>query len=211
MKALPQLAMEHDRLDQVAPPLVPEGYHMQALGEGDVEGLAELYERCHVGWGTVEKTQGAIRKHLLFTPQRVVIVEHENRVVASGTVAQDERDASTSVMHLIGVLPEYRGKNLGRVVCEQVMRVAHQEGFKRQRLTTDDDRLAAIGLYLRLGFRPLWEHASHPPRWRRVFKKLHLRDGHPQAIHRGTWSLGHRLMNEGRLFLSDWRALLLRR
>lgn len=208
MKPLPQLALEHDHLDQVAPPQIHKGYHMRALEEGDVEGLAELYERCNLSWGTAGETQSGIRNQLSSKPHRVVIVEYQKRVVASGTVDQDERDASTSVMHLIGVLPEYRGKNLGRAVSEQVMRVAHQEGFNRQRLTTDDDRLAAISLYLRLGFRPLFLHASHPPRWRRIFKKLNLGDDYPQAIHRGTWSVGDRLLNEGRLFLSASRDRL---
>ena len=214
MRELPQLAMEHERLDQVEAPTVGPGYSMRRIETGDMAELAALYKACDLGLETEEEVRSGFAEIVATNPQRVIIIEHEGRVVGSGMFAPDEADPSFSVMHLIAVLPEHRKKKLGVAICQYVLRGAHEDGFMRQRLTTDDDRLAAIALYLGLGFRPLYSDASHPPRWRRVLSRLELDGGRPRPIYEGgesdhgDWSLGQRIIDECRTFASHWRDRL---
>jgi RimJ/RimL family protein N-acetyltransferase len=48
----------------------------------------------------------------------------------------------------MGLLPEYRGRGLGR----RLMEAAHEEGFVRVELTAHADNLRAVALYEKLGF-----------------------------------------------------------
>ncbi len=52
----------------------------------------------------------------------------------------------------MGLLPDYRGKGLGRRLMEAALAAAHDEGFVRVELTAHADNLRAIALYEKLGF-----------------------------------------------------------
>jgi RimJ/RimL family protein N-acetyltransferase len=52
----------------------------------------------------------------------------------------------------MGLLPEFRGKGLGRRLMEAALAAAHDEGFVRVELTAHADNLRAIALYEKLGF-----------------------------------------------------------
>jgi RimJ/RimL family protein N-acetyltransferase len=52
----------------------------------------------------------------------------------------------------MGLLPEYRGKGLGRRLMQATLDAAHREGFVRVELTAHADNLRAIALYEKLGF-----------------------------------------------------------
>jgi RimJ/RimL family protein N-acetyltransferase len=52
----------------------------------------------------------------------------------------------------MGILPEFRGKGLGRRLMQATLKAAHVEGFVRVELTAHADNLRAIALYEKLGF-----------------------------------------------------------
>jgi RimJ/RimL family protein N-acetyltransferase len=52
----------------------------------------------------------------------------------------------------MGLLPDYRGKGLGRRLMQATLDAAHTEGFVRVELTAHADNLRAIALYEKLGF-----------------------------------------------------------
>jgi RimJ/RimL family protein N-acetyltransferase len=52
----------------------------------------------------------------------------------------------------MGLLPEYRGRGLGRRLMEAALAAAHDEGFVRIELTAHADNLRAVALYEKLGF-----------------------------------------------------------
>jgi RimJ/RimL family protein N-acetyltransferase len=52
----------------------------------------------------------------------------------------------------MGLLPEYRGKGLGRRLMHAALAAAHDEGFVRVELLAHADNLRAIALYEKLGF-----------------------------------------------------------
>jgi mycothiol synthase len=68
--------------------------------------------------------------------------------------------------------PRHAGHGLGRAVCAAVVGRYLQAGYERIYLKTDDWRLPAIKIYLRLGFVPLLYEVDMEERWRAVCEKL---------------------------------------
>lgn len=52
----------------------------------------------------------------------------------------------------IGIIPEFRGKGLGRELMKQTIAKAHAKGLTRIELTVREDNLNAVALYKKLGF-----------------------------------------------------------
>ena len=68
--------------------------------------------------------------------------------------------------------PDHTGNGLGLAVCASVVRRLLQAGYKNIFLNTDDWRLPALSIYLRLGWIPLLYMADMEERWRDVCAKL---------------------------------------
>ncbi len=82
--------------------------------------------------------------------------------------APDDAYSPVPELGWVSVLPEHRGLHLGLTVCSAVLHYAAERGHRAIFLRTDDQRLAAIRTYLRLGFEPWMYDASAPGRWRAV-------------------------------------------
>jgi GNAT superfamily N-acetyltransferase len=74
---------------------------------------------------------------------------HHDRQIGFARVVTDR--ATFAYVCDVFVLPEYRGKGLGRWLVESVMSYHRLQGLRRWVLVTRD----AHGLYQRVGFRPL--------------------------------------------------------
>jgi carbonic anhydrase len=72
----------------------------------------------------------------------------------AGTVMLTRVDEATCEMNRLFVPGEYRGLNIGRRLCEHLIDVAKNSGYRRMRLSTGLHHTEAKGLYLSLGFRP---------------------------------------------------------
>jgi GNAT superfamily N-acetyltransferase len=81
-------------------------------------------------------------------------VYHGDRQVAFARVVTDY--ATFGHIMDVFVLPEHRGKGLGKVLMESIVTHPRLQGFRRWQLGTDD----AHGLYARYGFTAL----AHPQR-----------------------------------------------
>lgn len=68
--------------------------------------------------------------------------------------------------------PAHRGKGLGMAVCAAVTARLLAAGYENVFLLTDDFRLPAISIYLRLGYRPFLFAADMEDRWRAVYEAL---------------------------------------
>jgi mycothiol synthase len=82
----------------------------------------------------------------------------------------------------VGVDPDHRGRGLGRVVSAVVTRRLIDAGYKEIYMETQDWRLPAIKIYLKMGWVPLLFQADMPERWQVVCDKL----GVPYTPHQ--WS-----------------------
>ena len=68
--------------------------------------------------------------------------------------------------------PAHAGKGLGRAVCAAVVRRFLSAGYRRLYLLTDDFRLPALSVYLKLGFVPFLFEGTMPARWQTICDKL---------------------------------------
>ena len=72
--------------------------------------------------------------------------------------------------------PEYRGKGLGYVTVFAAVSRLLGDGYNEVFVNTDDKRLSAIKIFLKLGFEPLMYKNSMPARWRLIREKIDSRE-----------------------------------
>ena len=69
--------------------------------------------------------------------------------------------------------PAHAGRGLGTAVCAAVVRRFLTAGYRRVYLLTDDWRLPALKVYLKLGFVPYLFEAGMAARWQGICNALH--------------------------------------
>ena len=108
---------------------------------------------------TDELLQAHLRNNEMY-----VLMDQENIAGMTAVVMHQERDYEAvpwaemlvndeaAVLHLLAVCPEYRGKQLGRVILEKAVDLAFKNGKKALRLDTLQSHLPAQRMYERSGF-----------------------------------------------------------
>lgn len=107
-------------------------------------------------------------------PKGGVIVFNElNEPVACSALCLKKRFTPSAVLMNVIVLPSYRCLGISKVMLTDLIATSQSLAIPSITLLTDDFRLAAIGLYLQLGFRPdySWSPDSGG-RWEKVFAQL---------------------------------------
>ena len=109
-------------------------------------------------------------------PGGFLVVEHlaSSKVVASAAAALYPRDRHPDGASLQWVIGDeaHSGRGLGMAVCSAATAGLAEAGYSLSFLRTDDARLPAISIYLRLGWTPLLYADDMEDRWRSVFTKL---------------------------------------
>ena len=106
---------------------------------------------------------------------RVFSIHDGVRLVAAAGLRPIAGAPSSRHLMWVGVHPDYRGHHLGRALTVAAMTFAAEQRLETVMLLTDDFRLPAIHLYLKLGFQPClgsWDRTQRF-RWRRIARKLH--------------------------------------
>lgn len=177
-----QLVMEKSDLAVVPNIPLADGYRLRNYQRGDETGLARVYAASILGTETEQEVEKNILSHPCFRPERVFIVEHDGRVIGTSAAWVESDDPDVGYLHMVGLLPEHRGKQLGAFLIVASIGYSRAEGFDRQRLKTDDWREPALRLYADLGYYPLFTDDSHPGRWEEVARKL----GRPHLLERSV-------------------------
>jgi GNAT superfamily N-acetyltransferase len=73
----------------------------------------------------------------------------------AGCVALREIDGSVCEMKRMFVYPAFHGRGVGLALAREVIATAHALGYRQMRLDTSIRQDQAIGLYKRLGFKPM--------------------------------------------------------
>lgn len=120
---------------------------------------------------TDEELDDCILQHPGVKPEGIFLVEIDGEVVGTAT-GYFNNDRESGTVHMVSVLEKVRGRKLGRILCEHVMRYLVMRGCTRIVLTTDDFRLPAIKTYLSLGFQPVQDTDEMRCRWNTVYKRL---------------------------------------
>ncbi len=89
----------------------------------------------------------------------------------AAVVTAERRPRGWVELGWVAVDPGHRGRRLGRAVCASVTERLLASGERRLFLSTQDHRLAALAIYLQLGFQPVLR-AEKRERWRAVARQL---------------------------------------
>lgn len=164
--------MELSGLSRLAEVSVPPGYLIRRFRAGDEAALADIFADGKLGLETIEAVQREYIGHPAFRPERVFLLECQERVVGSAAMWTSAGDPKHAYLHMLAVLHAHRSKHLGWALTASSARQAYREGFDTQRLFTDDWRLPAIRLYLDMGYYPLYVDDTHRRRWSELAIRL---------------------------------------
>jgi mycothiol synthase len=160
-------------VESSTPPLIAPGYELMDDGVSAADWARLLNAGGQLGPWNEERV--ALETALLVAGTQVFLSFDSLLVAGAGIY---DRDPGSWEIGWICVHPDHRRKGLG----ESVIRLALQRAYALTRrpvlLYTEDHRLDAIRLYVRLGFRPVSRHASHRRRWRRVSEGLPTEAAH---------------------------------
>ena len=73
----------------------------------------------------------------------------------AGCVAMRDLGEGSCEMKRMFVPGPFRGLGVGRALAERVVEAAREAGYRRIRLDTSRNQIEAIGLYRRIGFKPI--------------------------------------------------------
>jgi PST family polysaccharide transporter len=118
----------------------------------------------------------SLRAELLenLIPGTAVFVKSGDELIGCASVCAVPVYEPYGVLMYVIILPHHRGFGLGRLVAMKSIARANSAGYRRIILHTDDHRIAAIRLYHKLGFEPVYQRAEDRQRWAAVFEKMKL-------------------------------------
>jgi len=151
-------------------PLVPAGYVLRQLRSGDERQYDDLFHLAFADEGRYPETVGRALDGGFF-----VIEYLASREILASCVAMR---GSSSPRHEAGQLgwlvtdPSHTRKGLGTIVSASVTNRLVAEGYQRPFLGTEDFRLAAISIYLNLGWRPHIYRDDMDLRWLNIYRCL---------------------------------------
>ena len=113
------------------------------------------------------------------------LIVEGNKVVAS-TFASSSIYEKKEVGRLDFVVthPMHRKKGLGKSICLSVINHFVEKDYKKVILQTEDWRVSAISIYLKLGFRPVYTNNKMKKRWEKIMS-THFKDFKIKSINPG--------------------------
>jgi GNAT superfamily N-acetyltransferase len=100
---------------------------------------------------------------------QLIVAEVDGKLAASVTLylkgrksAESNWPAGWATGRLLGVDPAYRGKGIGRVLMDEIIRRCRKAGVKTFGLHTAEIMEVAKGMYERMGFQRVPEFDHHP-------------------------------------------------
>jgi len=98
------------------------------------------------------------------------LLDREGTAIGTGTAWFGNELGGVEIgrVHWIAIVPEYQGRGLSKplmtAICTGLRKLGHQRAY----LSTSKERLPAIRLYLRFGFRPLVRNLAEEAAWKEL-------------------------------------------
>lgn len=165
--SVPQLFMRKPQMDDLKPFALPEGYALHSHIEGQESNWEDLIEEAY---GVRFSFEECIRNAGGYKPEYVLYISKDGKDVATATAVEKETFPGEGWFRMVGTRPSARGMGAGRLVLNACLHSLAARGYKSVVLSTDDNRIPAIKLYLSLGFEPIYTHESHKERWEKVME-----------------------------------------
>ena len=168
-----QLQMRRPDLEGLGEVSLPPDYQIRTYMEGDDANWAEIINNSLGDGWDAERCRRDLTGRPQFRPLGLFFAVHDGETVGTACAwTEPAEETEGGYVHMVGVMPEHRGKRLGYALCLSVLHFFRENGFQRAMLNTDDFRLPAIKTYLNLGFEPEYKYEDHEGRWKAVFEKL---------------------------------------
>ncbi|MBQ3604558.1 MAG: GNAT family N-acetyltransferase [Clostridia bacterium] len=150
---------------------LPEGYSF-SLNKGDEADMLAWIECCKNGLvgddATFENYENSIKnrtncKHT----EDVFFLDYEGKHIATITAIYHP-EKNCGEVHMVGMIPEFRGKGLGKYLNNKAIEKLNAQGVKYIFLTTDEWRKGAVKSYLSADFKPVEYDEGMTERWQAV-------------------------------------------
>jgi mycothiol synthase len=170
-----QLRMKRPQLEDLPPVALPTGYWLRSFQSGDEAAWCRIMDTGIGSMWTIERMREFMLDRPQFRGDGLFFATSTDEPVATACAWRDTpEEERIGLVHMVCCLPEHRGKNLGEAITLAVLHHFRENGFQSAELCTDDWRLAAIKLYLRLGFVPMLVEHDHPQRWELIAEQLDI-------------------------------------
>lgn len=168
-----QMVWPADRLDSPPSVNVPAGYTLRTHQPGDENEFYKVMDLAGFKNWDDDTLRPWLKKML---PKGWFLIVHDasDEIVATAMATHNPTDMHPfgSELGWVAGHPEHTGKGLGMAVCAAVVRRQLQAGYENIYLLTDDPRLPAITVYLRLGWVPFLYAPDMEERWQAVCEQL---------------------------------------
>jgi len=171
----PQLRMAWPErlLDRPPVPRLPNEYVLRQYTDADEQAYIRLMDRAGFHGWTHDTVQANLRAVL---PDGFFVVEHRptGALVATAMAKHmpTELHPFGGELSWVAADPDHKGKGLGTAVCAAVVARFIRAGYRNIYLLTDDFRLPAINIYLKLGFEPVLFCEGMAERWDAIRRQL---------------------------------------
>ena len=152
------------------PPPVSPGFTVRPATPGDRDSYAQLFR---VVFPEAQLPFDSLCEHSM-TGGFLVVANEAGQVIASAAAAIFPKDDHPGGASLQWVMADtaHRGLGLGRAAVHAATLMLADSGQPYAYLSTDDWRVAAISIYLSLGWQPLLYEADMPGRWSHVIGRM---------------------------------------
>ncbi len=166
-----QLEMVRPSADYVEVPPVPEGYELRQFRDDERRSYEDLFHLAFEDEGRLPETLERALEGGFF------VVEHlaSGDLVASCVAWRGSNSPHHPEAGQLGWLvtdPSHIGKSLGTIVSASATNHLVEEGYHRPFLGTEDFRVVAISIYLKLGWCPYIYRHDMEARWQTIFARL---------------------------------------
>jgi mycothiol synthase len=166
-----QLEMVRPSSDLVLMPPIPNGYELRQFRPKDEGPYEDLFNLAFEDEGRLVET---LERAL---PGGFFVVEHRasGHLVASCVALQGSSSPRHPGAGQLGWLvtdPSHARRGLGTAIAASVTNLLATQGYRCPFLGTEDFRVAAISIYLKLGWRPFIYRDEMRDRWRLVFARI---------------------------------------
>lgn len=171
-----QLRMIYDKTcPPLTAPVLPDGYNIHPLRKDEWAKYIELRYGCGFDLWTDEKILDFYAKHAIKDGILVIEESSTGQLVASATAEYGELPEKSlpGTLGWVMTRPGYEGKGLGRAISTAAMQALLDADLAPIYLLTDDSRIAAVALYLKMNWRPWLFQDDMPERWQKLCDKLH--------------------------------------
>jgi mycothiol synthase len=158
--------------EEIIIPVLEDGFSFIRYTPGLEHRWMDLINASHeLGTWNPQKFSQAVISSLL--PQGGVLVAQHDNLIACSAVCLKDKFFPYAILLNVLVLPEFRGHGISKAMVADGIATCKHKGIPGIILYTDDFRLAAINVYLELGFQPDMDASiDAKPRWQKVFSNL---------------------------------------